>query len=195
LFGIQNEESPKYKVLFKEGSFEIRQYDSYLVAQTTIKGDFNESSSEAFRILAGYIFGKNKGDQKLAMTSPVEIKQDSTKIPMTSPVTMQKEKEGESFTMTFSMPSKYTLEELPVPLDDRIKFKKIDERIVASHQFSWLRSKSKTDKKANELKDWLKKYQQYQQQGDYFYAGYNPPWTIPFLRRNEVHIELIKSSL
>jgi hypothetical protein len=188
--GIQNEESPKYKVLFEEGNFEIREYRPYVVAQTTVKGDFKQSSSEAFRILAGYIFGKNKGDKKLAMTSPVEMKQESTKISMTSPVTMSQE--SENFTMTFSMPSKYSMEELPEPLDPRIVFKKIDAKIIATHQYSWLSSKLRNDDKANELKEWLKKFKQYQGKENYIYAGYNPPWTIPFLRRNEVHIELSK---
>jgi len=94
--------------------------------------------------------------------------------------------------MSFSMPSKYTLDSLPVPLDKRIKFKQIELKIVASHKFSWLSSQEKNNTIAKELRSWLKEFKQYETSNDYSYAGYNPPWTIPFLRRNEVHIELQK---
>lgn len=188
LLGIQNEESPDYKVLIKDGSFEIRQYSSYVVAETTIAGDFDNASGSAFRILAGYIFGKNKGDKKIAMTSPVEMEQQSSKIAMTSPVEMQQQ--GNRFTMRFSMPSQYTLEDLPEPLDTRITFNVIQPEIRASYQYSWLSSKTKSFKKSQALREWLKQHSDYQASDVYFYAGYNPPWTLPFLRRNEVHIVL-----
>lgn len=188
LFGIQNEESPKYKILHKEDQFEIREYSSYIVAKTTVKADFDDASGKAFRILAGYIFGKNEGDQKISMTSPVEMNSKSEKIAMTSPVQMQKN--AKSYTMAFSMPSKYTMETLPKPLDKRIIFEKVEAKLIASHEFSWLSSQEKNDKKAAELKDWMKKFSEYRINSTYSYAGYNPPWTIPFLRRNEVHFEL-----
>lgn len=126
LLGIQNEESPKYEVLEKDGNFEIRKYSSYIVAETMIEGNYDDSSGKAFKILAGYIFGKNKGEKKIAMTSPVAINQTSN-----------------SFTMSFSMPSKYTLLTLPEPLDKRIQFKKVSPKIVAVHSFTWLSSKEK----------------------------------------------------
>lgn len=188
LFGIQREESPKYTVLEADGNFEIRRYDPYLVAQVTVKGNANDDTGEAFRILAGYIFGKNKGEKKIAMTSPVEMKQKSAKIAMTTPVEMIQN--SDEFTMKFSMPSEYTMENLPEPLDKRIEFKMIPSRVIASHQFTWLRSDKRNEKKANELRDWLSKKSQYQALEGYTYAGYNPPWTIPFFRRNEIHINL-----
>ena len=188
LLGIQNEEGPQYKVLIKDGGFEIRQYSSYVVAETTIDGDFDNASSSAFRILAGYIFGKNKGDKKIAMTSPVEMEQRSSRIAMTSPVEMQQH--DNRFTMRFSMPSQYTLEDLPEPLDPRITFHIIEPELRASYQYSWLSSKAKSFKKSQALRKWLKQHSDYQASNVYFYAGYNPPWTLPFLRRNEVHIVL-----
>jgi len=184
--GIQSEEGPKYKVLKKESQFEIRQYEPYIVAKTTVRGDFKESTRKAFRILAGYIFGKNKGEKKISMTSPVEIESSSSKIPMTSPVEMSYS-DG-NYTMAFSMPSKYSIDTLPKPLDERIKFEEIPQKIIASHQYSWLSSKKRNDKKAEELRKWLKKQTNYKVLSNYRYAGYNPPWTIPFFRRNEVHI-------
>jgi hypothetical protein len=188
LFGIQSEEGPKYKVLDKKSNFEIRKYKPYIVAETTVEGNYDNSSGDAFRILAGYIFGKNKGNNKLAMTSPVERKQESSKIAMTSPVLMNQS--ASSYTMSFTMPSTYTLESLPEPLDSRIKFREIKETVIAVHRFSWLSSKDKNDKKAKELRSWLKGLGKYTFDSTYSYAGYNPPWTIPFLRRNEVHIQL-----
>ncbi|MCO4795251.1 MAG: heme-binding protein [Bacteriovoracaceae bacterium] len=193
LFGVQSEEGPKYKVLFKEGYFEVRKYAAYIVAETTISGNFDDSSSEAFKILAGYIFGKNKGKKKVAMTSPVEVKQSSAKISMTSPVEMSQS--GSSFTMRFSMPSEYTLSNLPEPLDNRVIFRKVNSKIVGTHRFTWLSSKKRSDKKARELRQWLSKRSDYQLSDSYSYAGYNPPWTIPFLRRNEIHIELQKNRM
>ena len=188
LFGLQSEETPKYEVLVKEGDFEIRKYSSCIIAQTTVLGNYDDSSTEAFKILAGYIFGKNKTKLKISMTSPVEMKQESLKIGMTTPVQMKQE--GSKFTMMFSMPAEYRLEDLPEPLDKRIIFKQIEPRIIASHQFSGLRSLKKNDKKVSELREWLINHNQYRTSPEYSYAGYNPPWTIPFLRRNEVHINL-----
>tara|TARA_B110000879_G_scaffold203056_1_gene280172 strand:- start:157 stop:801 length:645 start_codon:yes stop_codon:yes gene_type:complete len=188
LVGIQNEEGPKYTVLTKEGDFEIRQYSSYVIAETTIEGDFDNASGSAFRILAGYIFGKNKGENKIAMTSPVEMEERTIKIAMTSPVEMQES--GNRFTMRFSMPSEYQIEDLPEPLDPRIVFQVIEPEIRASNRYSWLSSKERSFKKSQELRAWLKQQGDYTAAKDYVYAGYNPPWTLPFLRRNEVHIVL-----
>jgi len=177
LLGIQNEESPKYTVLVKDGNFEIRQYSSYVIAETTIKGDFDNASGDAFRILAGYIFGKNKGENKIAMTSPVEMQQDDNR-----------------FTMRFSMPSQYKMEDLPEPLDSRITFEVIKPEVRASNRYSWLSSKKRSFKKSQELRAWLKSQNDYTANKDYVYAGYNPPWTLPFFRRNEVHITLISNA-
>jgi hypothetical protein len=190
LFGIQDEEGPKYEVLVSDGDFEIRRYAPYIIAKTTVSGSYEESSGKAFRILAGYIFGKNEGEKKIAMTSPVEVNNKPMKIAMTSPVEMSEDKD--SFTMAFSMPSKFSLEELPKPIDKRISFEQVPIKVVAAHRYSWLSSKKKNDKKAKELREWLKNYPQYKPLLDYSYAGFNPPWTIPFLRRNEVHIQLLE---
>jgi len=151
ILGIQSEEGPKYKVLHRGANYEIRQYSPYIVAETRVEGNYDDSSGDAFRILAGYIFGKNKGNKKLSMTAPIESKQEPSKIAMTSPVTINQS--GNNFTMSFSMPSKYTLKELPEPLDGRIKFREIKEKVVAVHRFSWLTSIDKNDKKAKELRE------------------------------------------
>ena len=187
LFGIQSEEGPRYKVLHKKGDFEIRRYESYIVAKATVQGNYDDASEVAFKRLAGYIFGENRSDKKLSMTSPVKVEK-SLKIPMTSPVKLTKE--SGSYTMSFFMPSQYKKSELPTPLNDKVKLEEVESKTIASHRYTWLSSKERNDKKAKELREWLKKLNMYEAQEGYTYAGYNPPWTIPFLRRNEVHIRV-----
>lgn len=189
LFGKGNEEQPTYKTLAKHNTKEIRKYDSYIIAKTTVNGSFKDAQGEGFRILAGYIFGKNKSRQKIAMTAPVVQKSDAEKISMTAPVIISPNK-NKTWTMTFSMPSKYTLETLPVPTDERVKLEKVDEKLVAALTFSGFWNESKNAEKAMELVKWMKAYPEYELASPPMFAGYNPPWTLPFLRRNEMLIEL-----
>ncbi len=192
LFGVGSEEQPNYKILAKEDNKEIRQYDSYIIAKTTVAGSFKDAQSKGFRILAGYIFGKNKSQQKIAMTAPVVQKSESEKISMTAPVVISPN-ENKTWTMTFSMPSKFTLETLPVPTDERVKIEKVQGKLVAALTFSGFWNESINAKKSQELTDWMKGYKEYQFSSAPMFAGYNPPWTLPFLRRNEMLIELKKA--
>lgn len=192
LFGKGNEEQPSYKIVAKNNNKEIRQYDSYIIAKTTVKGSFKDAQSEGFRILAGYIFGKNKSKQKIAMTAPVVQKAESEKISMTAPVVISPN-ENKTWTMTFSMPSKYTLETLPIPTDERVKIEKIEGKLIAALTFSGFWNESKNAEKGQELTEWLRGYQDYEITSPPMFAGYNPPWTLPFLRRNEMLIELKKT--
>jgi hypothetical protein len=192
LFGVGSEEQPNYKIIAKVDNKEIRKYDSYIIAKTTITGSFKDAQSKGFRILAGYIFGKNKSQQKIAMTAPVVQKSESEKISMTAPVVISPN-ENKTWTMTFSMPSKFTLESLPVPTDERVKIEKIEGKLVAALTFSGFWNESINAKKAQELTHWMKDYKEYQISSRPMFAGYNPPWTIPLLRRNEMLIELKKT--
>jgi len=189
LFGKGTEEQPSYTIVAKENNKEIRKYDSHIIAKTTISGSFKDAQSEGFRILAGYIFGKNKSKQKIAMTAPVVQKSESEKISMTAPVVIAPN-HNRTWTMTFSMPSKFTLETLPVPIDERIKIEKVEEKLVAALTFSGFWNETKNAQKGLELTEWLKSYKEYQLTSPPMFAGYNPPWTLPFLRRNEMLIEL-----
>lgn len=186
LFGIQSEEKPTYKVLLKEDQYEIRSYPPALIAKVTVDGPYKDARSKAFKILAGYIFGKNKGENSISMTSPVEIKKESTKIAMTSPVEIKKE--SNKYTMAFFMPKKYTLETLPKAIDTRIIFEMSNPKIVASLQYSGSNTKAMSEEKSLELRDWINKIPEYKSTKGYSFLGYNPPWTLPFMRRNEVHI-------
>ena len=189
LIGKGSEERPSYRVIAKENNKEIRKYESYLIAKTTVSGSFKNAQSEGFRILAGYIFGKNRSRKKIAITTSIAQKTDSEKISMTAPVVIFKE-ESKTWTMTFSMPSKFTLETLPEPIDERIKIEKVEEKLIAAINFSGRWNESILEKNTNKLKEWMKNFQEYQLASTPMFAGYNPPWTLPFLRRNEMLIEL-----
>ena len=193
VFGAGSEEQPSYTVILKDGDKEIRLYDSYVVAKTSVKGSFKDAQSAGFRILAGYIFGKNKVKSKIAMTSSVVQKEDnSQKIAMTAPVVMKGHDKNSNgpWTMTFTMPSKYNLETLPEPIDKRVKLGRVEARLVAAFKFSGFWSRSKNKEKEDELIKWLDNHKNYTMQSRPMFAGYNPPWTLPFLRRNEILLEL-----
>lgn len=192
LFGKSGVEELKYQRILKDGNKEIRLYSSYLVAQVTVENN-NNLENKAFKILAGYIFGDNKSKSKIAMTAPVMTneKMPSEKINMTAPVLMEPGEQN-TMTMSFSMPSKYKLEELPVPNDKRIKLSIVSEHYVAALVFSGFWGKEKNQRLGEELKEWLIKHPKYRQVSKPFFAGYNPPWTLPFFRRNEILIKIDK---
>ena len=190
VFGIRTYETPKYEVVLKEGNKEIRYYESYIVAKTTVQGEFKEAQGAAFRILANYIFGDNEKKQEIAMTGPVGQKPavESEKLPMTTPVIQSPSEEG--WVMTFMMPSAYKMDDLPTPKDKRVSFDMIPARYTAVLRYTWSGNKSRNDRKGNELKEWLSGLEEYEAISSPMYAGYDPPWTLPFLRRNEMMIEL-----
>lgn len=197
LFGIRSEEQPAYEVLHKQDKKEIRKYRSYIIAKTTVEGTFEEAQSKGFKVLAGYIFGKNKSQKKIAMTAPVVQKPDepSEKIAMTAPVVIASNSEGQdtkvgSWTMTFSMPSKFTLDSLPIPDDKRITIERVAPKFVAAYTYTGFWNESKNQRKGEELLNWLGKNNRYTVISRPMFAGYNPPWTLPFFRRNEMLVEL-----
>ena len=189
-FGIRTYEMPQYDVLLKEGNKEIRYYESYIVAKTTVAGEFEEAQGAAFRILANYIFGANKKQQEISMTAPVVQKPggEGEKLSMTAPVTQSPREDG--WVMTFMMPSAYKMEDLPIPKDQRVRLEAVPARYTAALRYTWLGSKARNDKKAEELQAWLTGLKEYEAISSPMYAGYDPPWTLPFLRRNEMLIEV-----
>ena len=173
--GIQNEEVPNYSVLEKEGDFEIRKYNSYLVIEVKTNKDDNIDSGDQFRILANYIFGENSESKKIPMTAPVIIEESDV-----------------YYTMSFYIPKNFTRKNLPKPSDSRVKIKEVSGYIAAINIYSWYTSKSRNLSKSKDLRSWLKKYSKYQIKGDFSIYAYNPPWTIPFRKRNEVVFQLEK---
>lgn len=192
VFGLRSEETPNYEVLAKEENMEIRQYSPYIVASTYVEGSFDETQNQAFRILAGYIFGDNEKQSKISMTAPVVMnpqKSGAEKIAMTAPVVQAPQ--GSGWLMTFMMPSQYKkIEDLPKPKDSRVVFKKIESQKMAVITFTGFWSEKKNTKMADRLKLWMTSKEQYEIISEPRFAGYDPPWTLPFLRRNEMMIEL-----
>lgn len=180
-------EEPKYRVLKNDGDFEIRQYDSFIVAETVVDtSDYEEASNEGFRRLAAYIFGENKSRQKMAMTSPVTTEQ-SEKIAMTAPV--QTEQSGTTVRIAFVIPSEYTMQTLPVPNDARITLHPVPGRKVAVVNFSGRWTESNFHEHTEELQAWIQK-EGLREAGNPIVARYNPPFVPSFFRRNEILIPI-----
>ena len=178
-------EKPIYRVVEQEGNFELRQYEPYLVAETTVEGDFDTVGNEGFRRLFDYISGKNRKQQSITMTAPVSQKTESEKISMTAPVNQVRV--GEKYRITFVMPAKYTLETLPEPLDTRVKLKAVPGQLIAALRYSGTWSKERYEEKRIRLQA-LMKQKNLGPAGEPIFARYNPPFMPWFLRRNEVLI-------
>lgn len=183
-----NVENTEYSVLEKRKAYEIRLYPSHIVAQTTVDGPYGEALRKGFQIIAGYIFGGNTKKQSIAMTAPVVEKSNvSENIAMTAPVVATVE--GVSNVVAFGMPRSYTLDTLPTPNDSRVKLVTIPEKKMAVMTFSWYRTDARVMSKKQELLDVLKK-EGVTMVGSPQYAGYNAPWTPPWMTRNEVMVEI-----
>ncbi len=185
-----NAEQAKYSVLKKAEGYEIRNYPVHIVAQTVVEGTRvnGNAFNKGFTIIAQYIFGGNVKKKSIAMTAPVTAQQGSSeKIAMTAPVTATAE--GNSQVISFVMPSGYTLETLPTPNDSRIKLVEVPEQKRAVLTFSWYRTDRRFEKMRTRLfadlaRDNVKVI------GTSLFAGYNPPWTPPWMNRNEVMVQV-----
>ncbi|MCO4845108.1 MAG: heme-binding protein [Sulfurovum sp.] len=186
-------EEPKYTVIQKNDTFEIRKYASYLVAQTEVTGTFDEMGGKAFRILVKYISGENQQRSKIKMTAPViqeNTDQEGQKIQMTAPVIQEMDTiNPQSATFSFVMPQYFTLETLPLPLDKRITIKEIPAKTVAVREYSggWGEEKYKKNEAIliNALND-----AKIKAMGKPSFARYNSPFALWFMRRNEIMIEV-----
>ncbi len=186
-------EEPKFDVVSKDGDIELRQYAPMVVAETFVDGSQDDASSRGFRVIAGYIFGDNKragqSAEKIAMTAPVTIeKQDtSQKIAMTAPVTL--EQQGNRWRVHFVMPSQYKLVDLPKPNNAAVTLREISGRKVVALRFSGFAGEDKVAAKTAELRDWIVA-RGMTATGAAQLARYDPPWTLPFMRRNEILTEV-----
>ena len=180
-------EKAKYTVLEKENDFEIRQYDSQIVAETFVEGDLEEVGSEGFRRLYGYISGDNQKKQSISMTAPVGQESDSEKIAMTAPV--GQEKKDHRWRITFLMPAEYTVETLPQPTDSRVKLVQDPGRLMAAIRYSGTWSEAGYGKNKALLEEFIEK-RGLIKAGEPIWARYDPPFMPWFLRRNEVLIPI-----
>ncbi len=182
-------EKAKYTVLEKEDDFEIRQYDSQIVAETFVEGGLEDVGNEGFRRLYAYISGENTKKQSISMTAPVGQEVKSEKIAMTAPV--KQEKKGEKWRITFLMPAEYTLETLPEPDDARVKLAQEPGRMMAAVKYSGTWSKEGYEENRALLEEYIQK-RGLTKAGDPVWARYDPPFMPWFLRRNEVLIPVEK---
>lgn len=183
-------EEPKYSVIEKTEPFELRQYAPMIIAEVKVDGDLDDASSQGFRLIAAYIFGQNQVSEKIAMTTPVAIEEQavkSAKIAMTTPVNI--ESNGAQWTVSFVMPSEYTLETIPKPLNSKVQLRQIPAVKRAVIQFSGFYNLQKVADKTLELEQWMKT-KNLQGVGVPKFARYNPPWTLPFMRRNEIMMDV-----
>ncbi len=189
---------PSWRSVQKEGAIEIRDYAPMLVAEVVVSGEREEAINAGFRILADYIFGNNQAQSKIKMTTPVtqELGGASVaeaavaeKIAMTAPVTQQAAETNNQWRVRFVMPAEYTIETLPTPNDGRVKILSIPAHRAAAIVFSGSQSQSNLDANLQKLNAWLKQ-KNITPIGVPVYAFYNPPWALPFLRRNEVMVKI-----
>ena len=185
-------EQQRYDVIETIGkNIEIRQYPKRIVAETTV--DANSSTNprgEAFRIVAAYIFGANKTRQKIDMTAPFEIAKPSVKIPMTAPVEINTV--NNAVVMRFFMPSSYSKNDLPDPSDPRVKLVELEPMTAAVLVFSGSTGDKAVSIRTTELMAAIQNTK-WRASGPPTAFFYNPPWTLPFLRRNEVAVPVLEN--
>jgi hypothetical protein len=179
-------EEPKYRVVEKDGNIEFRDYAPMIVAEAEVSGEQNKALGEGFRVIADYIFGNNASSQKVAMTAPV-TQQRSEKIAMTAPVTQQSD--GGTGRVRFVMPTGYTLQTLPKPNNPAVTLKEIGSKRFVAIRFSGFAGEGNLARHAAELKSFVSA-RNLKTLSAPTYAFYDPPWTLPFLRRNEVMVEI-----
>jgi len=179
-------EKPDYKVIQSEQNIEIRQYDPMIIAEVEVDGKREDAIGDGFRLLADYIFGNNTVQQVISMTAPVQQKENQ-KIAMTAPV--QQQSTGKSWRISFVMPSKYSMDSLPVPNNNRVRLKEILTKKFVVIEFSGTNSNENVTEHENQLMNYIEA-NQIKINDSPKYAFYNPPWSLPFLRRNEVMIEI-----
>lgn len=177
-------EEPAYELVRTIDRVEIRRYAPYVVAEVVIDAPADEAGSRAFPILAGYIFGKNKGERKFAMTAPVTQTAAPVKMAMTAPVT-QAAAPGGGQRVQFVLPSAVRLADAPEPIDPRVQLREEPATTWAVIRYSGTWSESNYQQHLGELRASLKSAG-VATEGEPVLARYDPPITPWFLRRNEI---------
>ncbi len=187
VFGIRSgtEQAPYQVVERLSETVEIRRYPPLVVAETTVPATNGRGDrSEAFRRLFDYISGANQAREKVEMTAPVETVRGSEKIEMTVPVETAATKDG-PYAMRFVLPASYSLETAPEPTDEKVRIREIPERLLAVLRFSGSTGTENVAEKRRTLARAIER-SRWQVAGEPNAMFYDPPWTLPFLRRNEV---------
>jgi SOUL heme-binding protein len=181
-------EEPEYEVVKAIESVEVRRYAPYLVAEVVLDTTAEAAGNQAFPILAGYIFGKNKGEKRFAMTAPVtQAAAPPVRLEMTAPVTQVAVASG--MRVQFVLPKGVTLETAPEPLDPRVQLRWVPAATWAVVRYSGLWSQANYQEHLDQLKATLQKAG-VASEGEPVLARYNGPMTPWFLRRNEIWVAL-----
>jgi hypothetical protein len=180
-------EEPSYEVVQQLDGAEVRRYAPYVVAEVLVAGTAEQAGSEAFPILAGYIFGRNKGARKFDMTAPVTQAAVPVELKMTAPVTQAPAPGG--YVVQFVLPRGVTLATAPEPIDPRVQLREVPGGRVAAIRYSGFWSQANFDEHLGKLQAALRAAQ-LRWTGEPILARYNPPFTPWFLRRNEVWLAL-----
>jgi hypothetical protein len=180
-------EQPQYRTVTGAGPIEVRAYGASIVAETQVAGERKAAINEGFRLLAAYIFGANKPKVKIAMTAPVQQQLKQT-IEMTAPVTQTQA--GDRWTVRFTMPQNWTLDSLPDPDDPRVRLLQLRDKQFVVVRFSGWASDDTIKARTAELRAYAAS-NQLKIIDEPVIAFYDPPWSLPFLRRNEVMFEIM----
>jgi len=197
-------EEPTYDVRISQAPFELRHYAPTLIAQTIVEGDMDEASNKGFRLIADFIFGNNlatgskAGSEqaaKIAMTAPVTVEPQSSKIAMTAPVTLEpqagdaKMAGAKQWRIHFVMPSQYTLANIPKPNNRAVTLHEVPSKYFVVHRYSGFNTVARVQEKTNEALAWAMQ-QSLKVVGTPQLSRYDPPWTLPMFRRNEIMVEV-----
>lgn len=192
-------EEPKYEVLLTDKQFEVRKYAPVMVAETLVEGDMDDASSKGFRLIADYIFGNNQlpnaTSSKIAMTAPVILEPQSSKIAMTAPVTLEPQsadanmQSAKQWLVQFVMPSQYTLATIPKPKNNAVSLREIPSKHYAVLKYSGFNTVARVQARTQEARELAIK-NNLKMIGQPQLSRYDPPWTLPMLRRNEIMIEI-----
>jgi hypothetical protein len=183
-------EEPRYAVVETIGPVEIRHYGERVAIEISVDGDEEGARSQGFQRLASYIFGANRGRSKIAMTAPVA--QSGQKIAMTAPVAQDRDPSGR-WRIQFYAPASYTAATMPEPNDKAVTVVTVPAETVAVVRFSGSRSPQAVTERQAELMNALKTTR-WRAQGAPFTWFYDPPWTIPAFRRNEVAVAVSRAA-
>jgi DNA gyrase inhibitor GyrI len=191
---VSNVEQPKYETVEAADNIEIRDYAPMIVAETDVSGERRTAIGQGFRTIADYIFGNNLSSQKISMTAPV-TQQPGENMAMTAPVTEQRDGNTlqtlPTWQVSFVMPADYTMGTLPKPKNPAVKIKEIAAKRLAVIRFSGWAGEDSLKRRTDELDAFIKAKNLHPLSPP-TYAYYNPPWTLPFFRRNEVMIEIAR---
>lgn len=186
-------EEPAFKVIRKGERVELREYSAYMVAETRVKADFASAGNLAFRPLFNYISGNNRRQEKIEMTAPVSQSAERSageKIEMTAPVTQMPANDSTgSYVIAFAMPLCYTRDNIPQPVDERVKVREIPSRTMAVLAYTGTWSEARYAEHEKTLREEIAA-SGWNARGAVEFARYDPPFMPWFLRRNEVMIEI-----